>query len=155
MFRKSKGYNSVELLNDFILKYSAEQEKKLFIVIDAVDQMYLENLSLLNRINTASSKVILILSYTSYVSIQRPIEEILIGEIDEKQKAQILTGIVEKKDNKISRNVFAAIMKKKEIDTPLQLGLLYNYLTMFDYTDYEEIRRLQRIKPANKKSRLN
>lgn len=148
VFRKSKGYNSVELLNDFILKYSAEQEKKLFIVIDAVDQMYLENLSLLNRINTASSKVILILSYTSYVSIQRPIEEILIGEIDEKQKAQILTGIVEKKDNKISGNVFAAIMKKKEIDTPLQLGLLYNYLTMFDYTDYEEIRRLQRIKKS-------
>lgn len=131
----------VEKMNYFLSRYSREQQRHLVIILDAIDQMAVGASSILGIFRYIPDKITVLLTYTDKYIPEKPIKYIELRDMDTEDRRKILQGILHSNVNKISKTVFTKIVEMTSISTPLQLGIIYNILLMFDREDFGKMRK--------------
>ena len=152
LFEDETGYRGnktdvdrwTERLADMCALYTEKSDKELVILIDALDQLFLDEIRERLRFIPAnlSSKVKMVCSSldnfdTGYHKKWEQAEELL--PLDETDKKVVIDGILHSQGRELSLPVIENIMAKKGSDNPLYLSLAVQRLVMMDRGDFENI----------------
>lgn len=152
LFEDETGYRGnktdadrwTERLADMCALYTEKSDKELVILIDALDQLFPDEIRERLRFIPAnlSSKVKMVCSSldnfdAGYHKKWEQAEELL--PLDEIDKKVVIDGILHSQGRELSLPVIEKIMAKKGSDTPLYLSLAVQRLVMMDRGDFENI----------------
>lgn len=133
-----------ERLTDMCALYTEKSDKELVILIDALDQLFPDEIRERLRFIPANltSKVKMVCSSldnfdTGYHKKWEQAEELL--PLDETDKKAVIDGILHSQGRELSFPVIEKIMTKKGSDNPLYLSLVVQRLAMMDQEDFEKI----------------
>ena len=152
LFEDETGYRGnkadadrwTERLADMCALYTEKSDKELVILIDALDQLFPDEIRERLRFIPAnlSSKVKMVCSSLDnfdmgYHKKWEQAEELL--PLDETDKKAVIDGILHSQGRELSLPVIEKIMTKKGSDSPLYLSLAVQRLVMMDRGDFENI----------------
>ena len=122
-------------------RYDETVSKELYIVIDALDQLFPDEArdSLLFMIPYPSDKIHYIVSFVDSFSFNRPAVQKVIPMPDMAEREQMIRGILSVNRREVDNHVLNAILSKKSLCSPLYAGFLMQRLQMLSREDFEEI----------------
>ena len=129
-----------ESLSEWVSRYNTKGERPLTILIDAVDQLapdrFRDQFRFLPPVSGGKVRVILSMLDSFAVPAGLQIEMISIGELDDKEKAEVIRGILGFQSKELDGSVIDRISAKKASGNPLYLSILLRRLLMMDREDF-------------------
>ena len=133
-----------ERLSEMCVQYTNVSDRELVILIDAVDQLYADELRDSLRFIPAnlSDKVKVVCSFldTFHPGYHRELRETeTIRPLEKQDKTAVMKGILAAAKRELADSVTERIAGKKGSDNPLYLSLAVQRLIMMDRSDFEQI----------------
>ena len=121
--------------------YSSRGEKRLVILIDAVDQLFADEVRDQLRFipYSLTSRVQMVLSCLSDYHLGRSMDCVIAEPLAEDDRPEIIRGILRAQGRELDGQVVSAIVQKPAAKSPLYLSLLIQRLLMMNKDDFEEI----------------
>ena len=145
---EDKTFNQwMDRFTTLIYKYDEKCDKQLVFVVDALDQLTLDEITenfmwlpenIPSKIKIVAScinsfKLPLIMPYPK----NQVIEE--LSELKKDQTLEVIKGILKAQGKELGKKVIASIAKKQSSSNPLYLSFLIQRLLMLDSDDFNEI----------------
>lgn len=122
-------------------RYSDTIDRELYIVIDAIDQLFPDEVrdSLLFMVPYPGENIHYIVSFIDSFTFNRPAVYRQIPMPDISEREQMIRGILQWNRREVDDRVLDSILQKKSLSTPLYAGLLMQRLQMLSKEDFDEI----------------
>ena len=121
--------------------YSSRGEKRLVILIDAVDQLFADEVRDQLRFipYSLTNRVQMVLSCLSDYHLSRSMDCVMVEPLAEGNRPEIIRGILRAQGRELDGQVISAIIQKPAAKSPLYLSLLIQRLIMMNKDDFEDI----------------
>ena len=143
----TEAQNLEEMRNRLIglgAQYSASADRELYFVIDALDQLFPDDMrdSMQFMIPVPGEHIHYIFTSLLSYDISAPAEIFEVPEMTGDARKQVVKGILRDAGRELDDTVIEAIIYRKSSDSPFYMGMLIMRLLMLRGSDFEAIRSL-------------
>lgn len=131
----------VDRLAEVIATYQKTQKKEIVFVLDAIDQLYMDELWQKSYYIPANlgTNVKMVISALEEVALPYKEEIRYVLPLSKEDKRDVILGITRYAGRELEACVIDKIMEKKSSNNPLYLSMLIQRLVMMNKSDFEEI----------------